>query len=43
MEYQCYQILIVTIDGEAIVLEEDGIIELVSDFSIADSIDELFE
>ena len=43
MEYQCYQILIVTTDGEAIVLEEDGIIELVSDFSFADSIDDLFE
>ena len=43
MEYQSYQILIVTADGEAIILEEDGIIELVSDFSFADSMDELFE
>ena len=43
MDFQCYQILIVTADGEAIILEEDGIIELVSDFSFADSIDDLFE
>ena len=25
MDFQCYQILIVTADGEAIILEEDGI------------------
>ena len=42
MEFQCYKILIVTTDGEAIILEEDGILELVSDFSSADSIEDLF-
>lgn len=42
MEYQCYQILIVTTEGEAIVLEEDGIVELISDFSTAKSMDDLF-
>jgi hypothetical protein len=43
MDFQCYQILIVTTDGETIILEEDGIIELVLDFSSADSIEDLFE